>query len=51
MAADRDSHVRELAARHGLPESEVRRLVDDHPDEGGLAEALTNLAHFLRAPS
>lgn len=43
--------MRELARRHGLPEGKVRALLDEHPDEGKLAEALTSLAHFLRAPS
>ena len=46
-----DRRVRELAARHGLPEDKVRALLHEHRDESALAEALTNLAHFLRAPS
>lgn len=48
---DLDLRARELAARHGLPEHTVRPLLDEHEDEGKLAEVLTNLAHFLRAPS
>ena len=48
---DLDVRARELAVRYGVPEHRVRPLLEEHRDEGGLAEALTNLAHFLRAPS
>lgn len=48
---DTDARAREIAVRYGLPEDKVRDLLDQHADEGGLSEALTNLAHFLRAPS
>lgn len=53
MSADQspDDRVRELALQHGVPEDAVRALLDEHRDEGKLAEALSNLAHFLRAPS
>jgi hypothetical protein len=47
----RDLRVRELASRYGLPEEKVRGLLHEHSDEGSLSDALTNLAHFLRAPS
>ncbi|HEY6813991.1 MAG TPA: hypothetical protein VI168_00495 [Croceibacterium sp.] len=44
--------MRKLAARYGLPEDKVRQLLNgEERDEDGLADALTSLAHFLRAPS
>jgi hypothetical protein len=43
--------ARELALRHGVPEEQVRPLLDQHDDESKLEEAIRNIAHFLRAPS
>ena len=54
-SAMRDRRARQLADRHGLPERAVRALLEEHDgqasEEGKLGEALTSLAHFLRAPS
>ena len=47
-----NAEVGQYAERHGLTEDQARQLLTEHGhDETGLAEALRNLRHFLKAPS
>ena len=46
------AEIRAFAERNGLTEDQAREILTRHgEDEGGLAAALENLKHFLKAPS
>ena len=47
-----DAEIRAFALEHGLTYQQARQLLTEHGEnEGGLAEALQSLKHFLKAPS
>ena len=47
-----DDEISEFARRNGISVEQARALFDEHGhDDDRLAEAVTSLRHFLRAPS